>query len=338
MNTTSASTISVIIPVRNRETALAECLRSLQTATPAPRDIIVVDDASTDNSAGVAEQHGATVIRLDANHDPNFCRNRGAEEARGDILLFLDSDVVVQPSTLTNVAASFVDPSIDAIVGLYTVHHRNTAVASQYKNLWIRYSYLRSNRTLDWIFGAVAAIRKDVFWKAGGFDRTFFMKYGGEDLELGKRMTNSQHLIKLNPDVEVEHLKHHTLSSLLKNDFERSQGFVRLAGNLGQLGRSITHGFVNVYPNFAYSVPFSWLILACALASTFIPETLWLFVICAMLYLVLNGSFLVYYARHRGIAESIPVLGILFLDHLVCGFGSLKGFIRWMFSRSTPTA
>ncbi|MGH2567405.1 MAG: glycosyltransferase family 2 protein, partial [Bacteroidota bacterium] len=190
----SESRISIIIPVRNREAELSECLRPLFSVSPSPRDVIVVDDASTDDTAATAERLGAKVVRLTTNHDPNFCRNRGAEEATGDILLFLDSDVVVQPSTLQQIVESFQHRTIDAIVGLYTVHHRHSNVASQYKNLWIRYSYLTSNHEMDWIFGAVAAIRKEVFWNAGGFDKTLFMKHGGEDLELGKRMTNSQYV------------------------------------------------------------------------------------------------------------------------------------------------
>ena len=333
MSTTPASSISVIIPVRNRENELVESLRALQSSNPGPHDIIVVDDASTDNTPTLAEQFGAKVVSLSTNHDPNFCRNRGAEEARGDILMFLDSDVVVQPETLRHVAESFTDSQVDAIVGLYTVHHRHPAVASQYKNLWIRYSYLHSNPKLDWIFGAVAAIRKDIFWKAGGFDKSLFMKYGGEDLELGKRMTESQHHILLNPAVEVEHLKQHTLSSLLKNDFERSQGFIRLAGNLGQLGKSMTQGFVNVYPNFAFSVPLSWIILLSLALSVVFPATIWLALGSASLYMFLNISFLRYYATRRGFGESLQAAGILFLDHLVCGLGSIKGLFQWRFSR-----
>jgi glycosyltransferase involved in cell wall biosynthesis len=327
------TSISVIIPARNRADDLAVCLQALCTSQPSPHEMIVVDDASTDNTADVAQRFGAIVIRLETNHDSNFCRNRGAEAATGDILLFLDSDVVVQPDTLRIVLDSFSNNSTAAIVGLYSAHHRHRSIASQYKNLWIRYSYLRSGHELDWIFGAVTAIRKEDFWKAGGFDKTLFMKHGGEDLEFGKRMSNSEYHIRLNPHVEVEHLKRYTLSSLLRNDYHRSQGFILLAGNIGQLGRSLTRGFVNVYPNFAHSVPLIWLVVLSLIAGFWIPAVWWFSALSGALYLALNASFLRFYGRHRGWTETVAVFGILVVDHLVCGVGVITGLFKWLSSR-----
>lgn len=324
--------VSIVIPAHDSEGTLPLCLDAINASLMPPHEVIVVDDASTDNTSDIAHHYGATVIRLETRFQPGYCRNLGAAQASGDILIFLDSDVVLQPEALQNAVDSLNNDHIDAVVGVYSAQHRHAAVASHYKNLWIRYSYLRSRRSVDWIFGAVAAIRKDAFCRAGGFDHTLFMHKGG-DLELGKRMAHERPSIVLTSTVEVEHLKKHTLLSLLKNDFERSQGFVQLAANLGQLGRSLRRGFVNVYPAFAYSALLSWVISLCLVFGLWITVFWWIGLVGAGLYFVLNVQFLAYYARQRGIAETPVVLGIMILDHLACGLGSLKGFSRWLLSR-----
>jgi len=324
--------ISVIIAAHNSQEVLGECLAALRSVQPTVREIIVVDDGSTDRTAEIANHHGATVIALASTHFANYCRNLGAERATGDILLFVDSDVVVQPDTVEKILDAFESENTDAVIGLYSSKHRHENIASQYKNLWIRYSYLKSLRTIDWIFGAVAAVRTEAFRKASGFDRTLFMNKGG-DLELGKRMANSRPAIVLNPAVQVEHLKRHTLTSLLRNDYERSQGFVQLAAKLGQLARSLRKGFVNIYPGFAYSSILAWAFVASLLIGFWVIQFRWLAVLCASAYLSLNLGFLIYYARHRRLQEIPAVLGIMFLDHLVCALGSLRGVVRWLRSR-----
>ena len=324
--------ISIIIPTRNSAPTLLACLKAIERSTVVAHEIIVVDDGSSDGSGEIAEAEGVILVKLNGNRHANYCRNVGAEHASGDILLFLDSDVVLQPDTIRNALDSLSNGRCDVVVGLYSDRHVHPNVASQYKNLWIRYSYLRSRENVDWIFGAIALIRKQAFHNAGGFDRTLFRNKGG-DLELGKRITDVHPSIVLNPRVEVEHLKKHVLTTLLRNDFDRAQGFLQLAGRLGQLSRSLFKGFANVYPAFVYSSAIVWLMLLSLMAGVWIPSVLWSAIGFSILYLILNADFLLYYARHRGYDKMPQVLGVMVLDHLACGAGSLMGLSRWLFSR-----
>ncbi len=325
---TALARISVIIPTYNRVVELSECLMSLREQSLLPSEVLVVDDGSTDNTADIVRQWNATLIMSGGGRQANYCRNLGASRATGDILVFFDSDTVASADTLEVMLTTLSDPSVDAVVGLYSVRHRHQNAASQYKNLWIRYSYLKCAGHIDWIFGAVSAIRKDAFLKAGGFDRTMMMTHGGEDLELGKRMATHNLKIVLNPACEVEHLKKHTLISLLRNDIMRSDGFVRVAGKVGHLKQSILSGFVNVYRAFVFSVPVS-----CAVAVSGLGAIVWSrmhlpFIAFLVLYGLLNAPFLFYFVRHRGFRQSVPALGILFADHLACAVGGVRGFWR----------
>jgi len=323
-----SNTVTVVIPARDSESVLNECLGALKASSYPVHEIIVVNDGSLDKTSSVAKQHSVKTINLDSPYGANYSRNKGAAAASGDILLFLDSDVVVQADTIRQIMSYFSENSVDAIVGLYSSEHRHHNLASQYKNLWIRFSYLKSGPRIDWIFGAVSAIRKSAVWKVKGFDRRLFMEHGGDDLELGKRMTASEHNILLKPEIEVEHLKRHTLISLLKNDFARSQGFIQLAGNLGELKGSLRKGFVNVYPAFIFSTLLSWPLLTSAVLGFWFKPWWWLFLLLAMIYMGLNLSFLGYFVEQRGAKRSALVLGVIFTDHLVCALGSARGLVR----------
>lgn len=322
-------TISVVIPARNSEQTLRSCLESVRASSVRAEEIIVVSDGSTDGTCPIAVELGAAVVELSGHHQANYCRNLGASRSTGDVVLFLDSDVQLRPDSIGNALQSLSDGNCDAVVGIYSVDHSHQNPASQYKNLWIRYSYLRSRDSVDWIFGAIAAIRRKAFEDAGGFDHTLFMHKGG-DLELGKRIALGRTSIILNPAVEVEHLKRHTLPSLLRNDFERSQGFVQLAGRLGQIPRSLRRGFVNIYPEFAYSTLLSWASVAFLVIGIWSAPFLWIGLFSVAAHIALNWRFLSYFAAIRGQRHLPSGWSIMFLDHLVCGLGGLKGFVRWL--------
>ena len=106
--------ISVIIPVYNAAHYLKQCIAAIRTSSYPSYEIIVVNDASTDDSAETARKHGAMVLELPSQSGPAAARNYGAKKAKGDILLFIDSDVLVKKETLAVVAKDFVkNPDLD---------------------------------------------------------------------------------------------------------------------------------------------------------------------------------------------------------------------------------
>ena len=87
--------VSVIIPTFNRSALLAAAIDSVRAQTYAPIEIIVVDDGCTDDTSKVLRRSGPGIraVRQD-NAGPAAARNRGLAHARGEIIMFLDSDVV----------------------------------------------------------------------------------------------------------------------------------------------------------------------------------------------------------------------------------------------------
>lgn len=85
---------TVVIPARNAERTLARVLEALSAQKPAPLEVIVADDASSDATRAVAERGGARVVRTGDQRFAGGARNAGWDEARGDLVVFLDADVV----------------------------------------------------------------------------------------------------------------------------------------------------------------------------------------------------------------------------------------------------
>ena len=107
----SVEGLSIIIPARNEEENLPTLLRSLATQSVRPKEIIVVDDASTDYTAGVACQNGARVVNSlplpEGWRGKTWACHQGAQAAAGQILLFLDGDTWFEPDGLARVLTEF---------------------------------------------------------------------------------------------------------------------------------------------------------------------------------------------------------------------------------------
>lgn len=93
--------ISVVIPAYNASASIANAIASCLQQTMQPHEIIVVDDASTDNTCNVVAQYKEVkLFRQSTNQGPSAARNRGINEATGDIIAFLDSDDTWLPEKL----------------------------------------------------------------------------------------------------------------------------------------------------------------------------------------------------------------------------------------------
>ena len=91
--------VSLLVPVYNGGANWARALEALAALEPAPYEIIVIDDGSTDDSKQLAQVRGFTVAETAAPRSgPAIARNLGAERARGEILFFVDADVLVPPA------------------------------------------------------------------------------------------------------------------------------------------------------------------------------------------------------------------------------------------------
>ena len=211
--------VSVIVPVYNGRPGLERCLAALNAGRGPEAEIIVVDDASTDGSGAVAAHMGARVLRLEPNQGPAAARNHGARDARGDILFFVDADVVVVSGTIDRVRTTMDGrPDVVAVFGSYDMKPDAHGIVSRYKNLLHHFVHQNAKTEASTFWAGCGAIRRAVFAEMRGFDQDRFREPSVEDIELGYRLRRAGHRILLDKGLQGTHLKAWTLRSLLWTD------------------------------------------------------------------------------------------------------------------------
>jgi len=254
--------LSVIVPVHNGGEGLRRCLQGLAASTHPPDEVIAVDDGSTDASAADAAALGARVLTTGTGpRGPAFARNRGAEAASGDGLVFIDADVVVHADTLARMEAVFLgEPDVAALFGSYDDDPPERSAASLYKNLLHHYVHQHGEREAGTFWAGCGAIRRPVFLATGGFDEGY-TRPSIEDIELGVRLRQAGHRIRLCPEIQATHLKRWTPSSLWRTDiFARAIPWTRLILRQGRLFSDL-----NLDWRSRLSALTVWALLACAL-------------------------------------------------------------------------
>lgn len=203
----------MIIPVRDGLATLPRCLQALR---PEHQDfdseIIVVDDCSRDGSGEAAEDQGAQVIRFKEPGGPSVARNRGAETARGSILVFIDADVEL-PRGALRLIKSILDryPQASGVQGTYLAAIPHANPASYFMHLevlfYIHETLVKPGDPWARETGTFClAIRREAFSQVGGFDEAFtFPNF--EDREMGARLSRKGIRIRFDPELKVTHWK-----------------------------------------------------------------------------------------------------------------------------------
>ncbi len=239
----STPRFSVVVPAHNSTGVLARVLGAI-LASDLPRsewELIVVDDASRDETAALAERFADRVVRLGpAAGGPAHARNQGVSVSRGTWVVFIDADVVVHSDTLSAFARVIdSDPGLVAVFGAYDDDPPATSFLSQYRNLLHRYVHLEGAGEADTFWTGCGAVQRAAFDAVGGFDAARFPRPQIEDIELGYRLRQSGGRIRLAPEVQGAHLKVWSLIGSLRTDlFDRGIPWVRLLLERGALGAS----------------------------------------------------------------------------------------------------
>lgn len=169
---------SVIIPAYNAQKHIAECLLSLKGQTFKDFEVIVVDDGSCDQTPEVAASY-AKVVRLAKKTGVGSARNAGAREAKAEVLVFTDADVVLPKEWLFNILEDMRARKVKCVGGPYRGSLGNSFME---KFAYLELAHRRKDMP-EFVTTIVAnnfALSRDVFFEFGGFPE----KFKCEDLRL----------------------------------------------------------------------------------------------------------------------------------------------------------
>jgi glycosyltransferase involved in cell wall biosynthesis len=196
--------ISVVIPAYNAAVTIGECLEALGNQT-VPRDqfeVIVVDDGSDDETAGIAHARGARVLAV-SHGGPAAARNRGVEIARGEFVLFTDADCAPAPDWLERTIAAL-QPGVAGVKGAYLTRQRGLLPRYVQAEFEERYRRLAQADAIDFVDTYAAGYRRDALVESGGFDSGFSVP-SVEDIELSFRLAQRGLRLVFAPDARVYH-------------------------------------------------------------------------------------------------------------------------------------
>lgn len=321
--------LSIVVPSRNSVSTLRSVLAAIR-ATELPQDkyeLIVVDDASSDASPTVAARYADTIIRLTGRPlGPAYARNRGAELARGEIVAFVNPDVLVEPNTLPAMLAIFAENSG---IGAVSASHDDTPASnfvSQYWNLLLRFGEQRHSGVVGDLASGCSAMRRSVLMSAGMYDEWRFGTGCLEGLELGQRLHNGAHGVLVSRNIQVMHLKQWSARSLCREVWSRSRMLAR------SLGYQSTRAAVpsEVVITLTRAMPPALVAVSIvALSGAFLPEPSWQAkaTIAIVGILVANLPVYRYYAATRGLPFAICAVPLHLVAQSLAAIALCAGWV-----------
>lgn len=328
--------MSIVVPFHRNTAQLRRSLTALRTSLALlPPDVelaslVVVADGATEDLDALARETGAEVLKIEGPRGPAVARNRGAAVSSGDVLVFVDADVVVSRTALAQFASLFrAHADIAAAFGAYDEDPAQPEFVSVAKNLAHSFIHQRSAGEARTFWGGLGAVRANAFAAVGGFDERF-TRPSVEDIDLGYRLRSAGFRIRLEPAIQGKHLKRWTLRSSVVSDV-RDRGIPWTQ----MLARYEMHNDLNVTREYRACVVVAWLLAMCAIAA---PRWPWLLVpaVAAIVALwLLDRPYYRFFSSRRGVPFAVAWFPIHVLHHLCNGLSFTIGMGLYQVQRRT---
>ncbi len=321
---------SLIIPAYNAERSIASCLESAlnQSLSRKDYDVIVVDDGSTDKTSEIVRSFPVRIVQQQ-NKGPAAARNRGADEAKGDILVFTDSDCELDFVFLEKIVAPIEKaPEIVGVQGSYKTKQNEFMAQFGQVEIETRYNKMSKDKYIDFIGTYAAAYKKDVFLRYGGFD-TGFPLASGEDTEYSYKLHKNGHKMLFRPEAFVYHQHPINLRHYIKVKFYRGYWRIRLYRKHPE--KAVKDSYTPQTMKFQImSIPLFFLL---GVLSLF--DKLWLLPLFLMIisYVYFSIPFFKLF-QERKYSKSIFIPFILFVRASSLLFGMLLGTVNELKNRN----
>jgi glycosyltransferase involved in cell wall biosynthesis len=327
--------VSVVMPVFNGAGFLTQSLPALAAAAKdGATEIIVVDDASTDESAEIAFDYADKVIRLEKKSGAAEARNRGVKHAAGEICFFVDADVVVKEDSIGFVREFFrKNPDFAAVIGSYDDSPTERDFFSQYRNLIHHYFHQVGHFESETFWTGCGAVKKNVFLEINGYDGKRYARPSVEDIEFGYRLRGKGYRIGLAREFQAKHLKKWSLVDIVRTDiFLRAVPWSYLLLENKRRRHTLNTDFRQ-----KLSALLTWLMLT-TLAGTFFFRPLCVISFCSLVgILFLNWRLHKFFLKKMGVIFTIGAFLMQILYYVYCSLVFAFCFFAFYFRGENKT-
>lgn len=322
--------ISIVIPTYNSAKFMPALLESIFKQAVEDMEVIIVDDCSTDNTVETVEKYPVRVIRMEKNGGPARARNRGVDEARGDIIFFLDSDVIVLEGTVQEVKDYFIkNPGANCVIGVCATEPLNKGFVPKYMAMFEYIHLLGTRDNKVSVFAPrCGAIKKELFQSAGGYDES----YKGadvEDFELARRINRIDSIL-LNPKMLVRHQFVNNFEEAVRNYFKRAVMWIHLFIKDKQLDNAGPTS-----PSNGIAAICSFLSLLSLLFVPVLPSARYFFILFMVVFLFMNLKWWNFMRKEAGLQFSLKALVLNYLLGIDIIIASMYGLISYPFSEKS---
>jgi GT2 family glycosyltransferase len=199
--------VSLLIPSYNQAGHIRQVVEAALSQTHPPDEIVVVDDASTDESVEILRHLPVRLICHEVNRGPAIARNTALQSAFGDIVIYIDADAYADQQMIEAILQAYQWPSKDPVggVGGRAVEVNVKSIYDRWRTLHAKQSYgLAPRENVPYLFGLCMSYKREALVKIGGFD-PFFPINAGEDLDIGYRLLKAGYRLRYTPDAFVFH-------------------------------------------------------------------------------------------------------------------------------------
>lgn len=213
LNPKNLPPVSVIIPAYKSERTIEQTLKSVKNLDYPKKEIIVIND-SDDKTPQICKKYGVKLIQNKRRMGKSISLDMATKKAKNEILLFLDSDTVVEKDVLKKIIPWFYKPKVAVVMPTFTAkNNRSIAKLVSVENIFT-HSHLRTHLYFGSLIafrGCCFAMRKSVIKKTGGWGRTLT-----EDNDMGARVAKNGYVIEWEPNATANTNEPETREELKK--------------------------------------------------------------------------------------------------------------------------
>ncbi len=312
----SQPSVSVVISAYNASSTIEKCMESILNQDYHNMEVVVVDDGSIDDTLKKVSKYKANIIAKPSRCGVAHSRNLGAKNSNSEVLIFVDSDIVITPGAISRIIKTFNEkPDILAIGARYSENTKDFNFASDFKNMDLSYRCHLCADYVKYLGSFFMAIKKETFLKAKGFAEDFSKSPTAEDIEFGYRVTKGKKAMFIDKAILVDHLKKYTLLSMLKTDFVRIVNMMKIIKLSKGKFKAGEHAPMPYMINLFLPV-----LIVLSVLGAVIFQLWWPSLLLATAFVINNFGFVHFLLVKRGVIFAVKSLLVLFIEYIIASF------------------